>query len=221
MGYTSSNGYSCSNPDDPEATLTADCSGEGEVIRWTPERDTIPPNELSSSTWRSSYYRPDSYDRGLVYVSSSTGTHGLSGNYYNWPAAVASNYSLNYGSNGNVAANSVCPAGWRLPNTASMEGGYEFSKLLYKYGITTDDKNTNGYAADGYNKIISNPIYFNLSGEVTSGGSLYYSGTNGRYQSSAVAGYTYFYRLIFSENSISLSGSGVKNTGVPIRCLAK
>ena len=41
----------------------------------------------------------------------------FAGNYYNWTAAIASNDSTNLGSiPEQIAPNSICPKGWRLPN---------------------------------------------------------------------------------------------------------
>ena len=221
MGYTSSNGYSCSNPDDPEATLTNDCSGEDEIITWAPERDTIPPNDLSAETFPISYSDPYSYDRGLVVLNGNMDGHGYTGNYYNWPAVIASNNSSSYTSG--VAANSICPAGWRLPNTASMEGGYEFSKLLYKYGVTTDDQNTSGYASGGFNKIIASPLYFVRGGYVSpyNSSSLVQSGYSSYYWSSPARDRLYARIFYFHSGDIRFGSEQYKSIGLSLRCLAK
>lgn len=218
MGYTSANGYSCSNPTNPEATLTADCSGKGEIITWAPVRSTIPNGSLSSTTWTNSTSSPYSYDSGLYSPNGLMNGHGYTGNYYNWSAAVASNNSGSYNS-GN-APNSICPAGWRLPNTASTEGGYEFSKLLYAYGITTDDKNTSGYATGGNNKITSSPLYFVKSGYI-SNGALKDRPYGGRYWSNSVLSSSLSLRLDFDSNSVTPSVEGSKGVGFSVRCIAR
>ena len=222
MGYTSSNGYSCSNPDDPEATLTNDCSGEDEVITWVPERDTIPEGSLDSTTWQNDSYNPYSYDRGLAAPNGEMNGHGYTGNYYNWTASIASNNGSSYNS-ARTAANSICPAGWRLPNTAPTEGGYEFSKLLYKYGVTTDDQNTSGYASGGFNKIIASPLYFVRGGyiEAYSNSSLSGSGYSGRYWSSTAKDRNYTGALWLFDSNIQLNYGPYKSAGLSIRCLAK
>ena len=213
-GYTSANGYSCSN-DSPTC--------EGGVITWIPERATIPPTELSSTTWKNDNASPYSYDRGAAEPDGHKDGHGYSGNYYNWTAAIASNAS---GDSGGNAANSVCPKGWRLPNTRAEEGGYEFSKLLYAYDITTNDQNTAGYAGSasaGLAKITSNPLYFVRSGFLY-GGSFYNLGSGGHYWSSAVINGVAAYYLEFTGSNVNPANDYNfynRNSGRSVRCVAE
>ena len=206
-GYDTNNGYSCSN-DDPTCT--------GGTIAWTPLRSTITPSSLSSSTWPNNNSSPYSYHRGNAEPDGYKDGHGKSGNYYNWTAAVASNASGNI--TGGNAANSICPKGWRLPNTRT----YEFSKLLYAYDITKDDKNTAGYATGGYNKMVASPLYFVRSGYVNSG-SLYNSAISGDYWSSAVDSGSNAFDLYFSSSNVNLANSysNSRSSGFSVRCLAE
>ena len=213
-GYTTTHGYTCSN-DSPTC--------ENGVITWLPERSTISPSELNSTTWKNNTMDPYSYDRGLYAPNREMDGHGYTGNYYNWTAAIASNYSGNYGSG--VAANSICPKGWRLPRTTSIVGSYEFSKLFYAYGISTDDKNTNGYATSGYNKLVNSPLYFVQSGRVNVG-SLDSSDT-GYYASSTIYNSSHANYLQFSNNTLMPNQGNTTNTnfsrqfGWSLRCLAE
>ena len=186
------------------------------VATWTPLRSTIAPSDLSSTTWTNSNNSPYSYDRGNVEPDGYKDGHGKAGNYYNWTAAVASNASGNIG-DGN-AANSICPKGWRLPNT----GTYEFSKMLYAYGITKDDKNTSGYATGGYNKMVASPLYFVRSGGV-SNGSLNGSASYGYYWSSAVGSGSYAFYLGFGSSGVNPAdaGNGNRYNGFSVRCVAE
>ena len=201
-----SNGYSCSN-DSPTC--------EGGIITWLPERDTIPPSDLNSTTWKNDKNNPYSYDSG-----SSSSAHNSYGTYYNWTASIASNNSSSY--TGGVAANSICPKGWRLPNTASMEGGYEFSKLLYAYNISKDNKNTDGYASNRYSEILSAPLYFIRSGRVASG-SLYGINDTGFYVSNAILDSNRIYTIRFysTANILNIKYSDSKEYGYTLRCLAE
>ena len=213
MGYDSSNGYSCSN-------VSATC--ENGVITWTPERATIPEGSLNSTTWKNDNNNPYSYDNGLVAPNGVMDGHGYTGNYYNWSAAIASNNSSNYSTNNTVATNSICPKGWRLPNAASMTGGYEFSKLLYEYGITTDNQNTAGYATGGFDKIITSPLYFVRAG-IIGNGSIYNNSTNGYYLSNILSD-TYkdsVYNLDFNSDNVNPASNGYRDRGRSIRCLAE
>ena len=227
-GYNTANGYTCTNSIDPSIATSADCSGVNEVITWTPETNTS-----ITGNWGSSYNDPRSYDKSLYAPNGTMNGHGYAGNYYNWTAAIASNYSGNYNASTQatqVAANSICPKGWRLPNARAMTGGYEFSKLLYAYGVTKDDKNTNGYAGTasaGYAKMSDGPLYFVRSGHIynTGSSSATNAGSEGNYWSSAAYNGYYDYGLSFNNNSIEpakYNGSGYdKSGGFSIRCLVE
>ena len=106
-----------------------------------------------------------------TYVSS-TGTQQYHlGNYYNWPAAIASNdasiygvYNETTGQYENLETNeSICPAGWTLPyttyndNTNQPEG--DFANLWSEYGWTNND----GFS--DISTIWSAPLYFAPAGD--------------------------------------------------------
>ena len=213
MGYTTANGYTCSN-DSPTC--------ENGVITWAPERGTIPNGDLNSTTWKNDSKNPYSYDKGNAEPNGYMNGHGKPGNYYNWTAAIASNNSSSYA--GGVAVNSICPASWRLPNTEA----YEFSKLLYAYGITTDDKNTAGYAGNntqGLSKITSNPLYFVRSGRL-SYGSITDSGLNGYYYGAVGDADNRAYSMVFYNDYVRPVYNGGSNydhrdSGWSVRCLAE
>ncbi|MBR2994283.1 hypothetical protein IKF43_02755 [Candidatus Saccharibacteria bacterium] len=210
-GYDSNNGYTCSN-----TATTTNCTSSGEIISWTPERATIAPEDLSSTTWKNDNSNPYSYDRGNVEPDGYKDGHGKAGNYYNWTATIASNSSNSYTS-GN-ATNSICPKGWRLPDTRT----YEFSKLLYAYDITKDDKNTAGYAdgSTSFNKMVSSPLYFVRSGYVNNG-SLSNSAGSGDYWSSAVDSASFAFDQYFNSSSVRPAYSNSGSYGLSVRCLAE
>lgn len=192
-------------------------STENDIIRWSPKNTTIKPNDLSSSTWANENNKPYSYDNGLAHLDNaiSANNHGLSGNYYNWTAAVASNDSDGY-KNGN-ADNSICPKGWRLPNSKT----YEFSKLLYLYGITKDSIGTNGYVdSTSLSKMTSHPLWFVRSGYVTEGS--LHQGYEGRYWSSSVGSGVSVYNLFFASHNVAPDDNFyVRFLGWNIRCIAR
>ncbi|MBR2993855.1 hypothetical protein IKF43_00480 [Candidatus Saccharibacteria bacterium] len=208
-GYDASNGYTCSN-----TATTTNCTASGETISWTPERATIAPTDLNSTTWKNDKSNPYSYDRGNVEPDGYKDGHGKAGNYYNWTAAVASNNSSSY--SGGNAANSICPKGWRLPNTRT----YEFSKMLYAYGVTKDDKNTAGYATGGYNKMVASPLYFVRSG-IVNNGSLGGPASYGYYWSSAVDSGSSAFDLGFDSGNVGPANSNSRYYGFSVRCVAE
>ena len=172
---------------------------------WQPERSTVTYDGSSTTSvpnWELDYYNPYSEDPGPQFVITSgsnnddavyytiedcmahsyTATpdecmHYHTGNYYNWSAAVASNdtnadyYKTNY----NVAPNSVCPAGWRLPRahtaeTRTEEVAGEWNKLLVAQGVinawASVGMTISFVAADGLAAIRNEPIYLVRSGEI-------------------------------------------------------
>ena len=185
-----------------------------QVATWTPLRDTIAPSSLSSSTWSNNNSSPYSYDRGNAEPDGYKDGHGKSGNYYNWTAAVASNASGNI--TGGNATNSICPKGWRLPDTRT----YEFSKMLYAYDVTKDATNGAGFATGGYNKLVSSPLWFVRSGSV-SNGSLNNSANFGSYWSSAVGSGSIAFVLDFYSGNVYPARNGYRNLGLSVRCVAE
>ena len=149
----------------------------------------------------------------------------FAGNYYNWSAAIASNNSTNIGSTvGDIASNSICPKGWRLPNASQTDNvNNEFGRMLYKAGITvnvTAGNDSVGYTTGGFNKLRSNPYYFVRSG-VIGGGTLHSPGVDGGYWSSTVSSSTYAYVLYFNDTGIYPARNVSRYNGWSVRCVAR
>ena len=179
------------------------------------------------------------------------GTHGHFGNYYTWPAAVASNNTsslttdnYSYRNVSNNPQNSICPAGWRLPtisneSTAIKGSSNEFGRLNYLY-------NNSGTTSAGFEY---QPLYFVRSGHYiitnnTSNVNLVFrwvlsAGLSGEYWSSTPSDRNAYYHGEYdvTENqprvySFSFSNSSLTNTsnlktntyrgsGTSIRCVAR
>ena len=149
----------------------------------------------------------------------------ITGNFYNWTAAIASNNSTNIGSTTEeIASNSICPKGWRLPNDSRTDNvNNEFGRMLYRAGITANlsaGNNSVGYATDGFNKIRSNPYYFVRSGSI-GGGILHDSGVVGTYWSSTTSSNIYAYFLRFNSGDIHLARNNNRYFGLSVRCIAR
>lgn len=204
-------------------------TNEDGIITWLPERDTIAYNNLNSTTWTDSEADPYSYDfldsdGNPVYPDSLVtkevaGNHGLSGNYYNWSAAIASNNSGSISSNYAYGNNSICPKGWQLPTVTSENN--TFNTLLEDYGII-DDAQSPSYTADGFNKIIASPLYFTRAGYVYMG-RLWWGGNNpmGNYWSSATGGASGSYPLLFDKTDTQQQRYLYRHIGASLRCLAR
>ena len=149
----------------------------------------------------------------------------FAGNYYNWSAAIASNNSTDIGSTvGEIASNSICPKGWRLPNASQTDNvNNEFGRMLYQAEITAKvsaGNNSVGYATGGFNKLRSNPYYFVRSGGIY-GGTMFNPGVGGYYWSSTVSSSIHAYYLRFGGIDIYPARNCDRYDGWPVRCVAR
>lgn len=154
--------------------------------------------------------------------------HYQVGNYYNWSAAVAMSSTSSYTAKSTVMPNSICPAGWRLPdgpvgnNTIS-----DFNTLLNVYNIAngndygTGDSSINvGFKTDGLNKIESAPLYFARSGYVN-GSALYNFSSYGLYWSSTVLSSGGAYYLYYDSGVLYPAYRSSRVSGWSVRCMAR
>ena len=226
------------------------------VWTWNPASTAITSSYYISNTsvrpsaWPNSNTTPYSAEGGdtYYYTSNTTGNDTrydslqdcknashtedeckryFAGNYYNWSAAIASNNSTNIGSTAEeIASNSICPKGWRLPNASQTDNIYnEFGRMLYGEGITAALSNGNesvGYynGVTSFNKLRSNPYYFVRSGDIN-GGTLTDPSVYGFYWSSTVSSSTYAYSLSFSGTDIYPARNYSRFTGRSVRCVAR
>ncbi len=249
---TSENTNLTTSTDTSGATLDG-YSEENGVITWTPSSTLATPatiNSTSVSGWTNDNNKPyqaegtQSNEDIYVYngnrynvnrynslaLCMSAGhtqaecTHYKVGNYYNFSAATAMNDSSEYTSQYTKMPNSICPAGWRLPNgpTSSSSTVSEFGTMLVAQGVWSGSGPS--YATDGFTRINTtgihgDPLYFVRSGYVN-GSSLYYM-ADGYYWSSAVISNIYSYSLGFASSGVSPDGSPNHSYGLSVRCVAE
>lgn len=144
------------------------------------------------------------------------------GNYYNQTAAIASNNSRQLTTQYSVVANSICPAGWRLPKgAASAEysaATHESNQLFYASGITVS-LDSNQYAADGFLNIRKAPLYFVRGGTIYDGKRALRA--YGYYNSSTIQSSVYLKGMQFYRNE-ALGGTQLHRAwGRLVRCLAR
>ena len=153
---------------------------------------------------------------GVVIDGSTYDAHYLAGNYYSWEAATAGTGS-SATSGGSKATDSICPAGWRLPQSGSSSSSsslypYSFYALVTgAYGITSSNNPT------GISKA---PLYFVRAGYVYGGSNLYSAGNNGYYWSSVANSSSNAYNLYFSSSYVNPSRSDLRYFGRSVRCVA-
>ncbi len=232
-GYTEQDGVWTWNPVSTAITSNYYISDTSvKPSAWPTNNHTTPYSAEGGDTY---YYTSDTTSNDTRYNSlqdCKNASHTedeckryFAGNYYNWTAAIASNNSTNIGSTvGEIASNSICPKGWRLPNASQTDNvNNEFGRMLYGEGITAALSNGNesvGYKDGGFNKLRSNPYYFVRSGDI-GGGNLYLPGVYGLYWSRTVSSSTYAQFLGFNGAVIYPGRSDGRYYGGSVRCVAR
>ena len=242
-------------------TLTHNTSDLGwthydENATWTPASSTI-----TEGNWEEKHYEPVSMktENAYFYPSGSnamdkkylsvedcasvngdadTCTHHNNGVIYNWSAAVAVNDSNTeyYVTDYNVAPNSVCPAGWRLPKGVSggndtEEDASEFGKLLHQYGIVDGwNANYSDIANSKMAELEIGPMYFARAGYVYSDYStaITYTGEIAHYNTASSRSGMFASRVNFQTNEygadrsyLQLNQEEYKYYGASVRCVAR
>ncbi len=231
---------------------------------WTPNSETLAtPATISAfnsgttdnvvTGWTNSDTRPYIAEGGDTYVYNGTIYTSLSaceaahteadclhyhvGNYYNWTAAIASNNSTGTYTDPTVAPDSICPAGWRLPEGLTDDNGTivqsEFNQMLLAndiaagsdttpgpYDSATISQHNVGYTSGGFNKMINKPYFFARSGRVSSS-TLYSFSTNGYYWSSSAQSSSQAYLLGFASGVLYAANRNYRYNGWSVRCVAR
>ena len=212
--YTAANqGSGSGSTDDDDNIQSWDL---GEYVWKTPNNSGFCyPNTNFSHYSCSSYWQSTSGMTAMtelrtdgVAVSGDTyDAHYLVGNYYSWPAATAG--SGNDTAYSGIAADSICPAGWRLP---THTGTGSFSRLISAYDI--------GDNATGGTVIVGAPLYFVRGSSVSPGHNLGNAGREGGYWSNH--GYTtsYAYGLDFDSSGVNASYYDRRFYAYSVRCVA-
>ena len=186
------------------------------IIKWTPSTSTI----NSAAEWNGSSNNPRSLTSSGGYTDQTIGRHGLTGNYYNWSAAIASSNSKglnadNINGENREATNSVCPKGWRLPqmrNYVSYDvGENDFANLNFYY---------NGGKTNTGAGLLAAPLYLVRSGQVRYT-SIYSFGGSSYYWSSTVGSVTDAYRLNFAGSNVNPAINSTRSYGSSVRCIAR
>ena len=226
--------------------------------KWKPDEghSTIRFTGNIVSGWVNSSTAPYSADPDELYVYSSSAAnddfrytsletckakhpdcskHNHVGNYYNWSSAVASNDSSNMTEYNINAPDSICPAGWSLPEgLTSWDNPYnDMSYLAISYPDTITGPvwgcghgcSIYEYSPEGFNNIRSAPLWFVRSGGIevrygTSNAALYEDASVGYYWSGTMIS-SYALRLRFNNEELRPDDTYGRHQGYSIRCLTK
>ena len=220
---------------DPSVTLTP--ADSDVTTNWAPARATIHGiGNLNTTSWPSNQYHiPYSFDPGTYYNDGEytdaafcdytttecehyaatpyelNGEHGHLGNYYNWPAAVASNNTSAIRIESDTET-SICPKGWRLPHGEKSPQGNDFTSLNNAYGGATDSDIA----------LLSSPSFFIRGSSVYKGKLSTSTNANsgGVYWSSTVKGDGFANNIILKGTN-NPSDSSDYYYGFQVRCVAR
>lgn len=190
-------------------------TNEQGITTWTPNTSTLSNIE----DWISNNDGPMTLNVDDIFIGNTTDAHTLTGNYYNWPSAIASNSNNNsfgdtYDSPNNNPKNSICPKGWRLPIITTYSdtapGNNDFANLVYYYNNGNYSSTTN---------LKNAPLYLIWAGHVEQNYGIVQRNAASYYQSSSSKALLDAYRFFGSYSSNI--GNNRKSYGMSIRCLAR
>ena len=192
----------------------------------TPETSNVTENRtVTPVAWGTDYNSVYYMDGGDNYFANgTTQTAGLAslpedsidrhyaqGDYYSWGAATAGQGTTNTDVN-----ESICPAGWRLPTSHSVDANYSFGNLVKQYGYTGANQSSGVTDAT----LLASPFFFARGGYVGSG-SLHNQGSYGFYCSSRASSLSDgAHPLFFSSDNVSPSYFFLRYFGYSVRCVA-
>ena len=213
------NGY-CQNNNTPESYDPGDLYWNTTISDFSDWRTYYSSCDYSATTPSCN----ESLNPLSAYVSS-TGTQQYHlGNYYNWPAAIASNDASIYGTYNETTGQyenlethqSICPAGWTLPYISSDGSTGDFTTLWTEYGW---DGNSYSFT-DGISTAWLAPLYFAPTGHFY--GILGPAGHGGYFWSSVANDSSYAHDAYFSVDGLALPAYSIERSdGYSVRCLLR
>ncbi len=210
-------------------TLTSEDTDLNSKNSWTPAYNT----QLTvDSNWNSNSDVIKSFtfnDNGTIDVktggidgrywngaSSYTTTGNLRdhfGNYYNWITATAGSGTTSMTSGD--AADSICPKGWRLPQSSGAKSFYNLIVTTYGIAIGSPSPSVDG------SRITTDPIHLIYSGIIYSNNVNYAAGNGGYFVTSTSVNANEVYDITMSAHQIEPQRQNTKNVGEAIRCVAR
>lgn len=165
-------------------------------------------------------------------LDESECAHYHAGNYYNWNAAVATNDTSAYTTQYISMPNSICPAGWRLPQGLSKENGIikktDYNTLFNDGDIATGEELVGGkripWTNNGKNLFSGSPYYFTWTGQIGENSDLDNLTAFSRYWESTVLNTASSYYLHVDSTNTGPAPAGEMYRGLrafQVRCLLR
>jgi uncharacterized protein (TIGR02145 family) len=163
-------------------------------------------------------YNSQDYDTNDI-----TSDH-FGGYLYNWTAAIAEDDSSSMTNQGDVAPNSICPKGWRLPQGGSIGdptndfdilnakmAGYTDNGTNYQNDFSHTDPTfyANWLPTGSFRGVFSGAWFSGFDGQ----------GGYGGFWSSSVYSSNYAFYLGFSDGYVNPDGYYYRNYGFGVRCV--
>ena len=143
---------------------------------------------------------------------SETNPHRHLGNYYNWSSAIASNNSSTITDDYTIADNSICPKGWRLPQTIGSAGDFDQLNSIYNSAYSSTNQKDYG--------IFNAPFYGVRAGNI-SNNYMYNAGYYGNYETGTAHNDGFEFTLYFRSDNLRPRGMFGRGLGWSVRCLAR
>lgn len=184
---------------DPDRTSTGSCASASDLSDCTSYFTSV----AGKTAWTTDVNNGKAPAENVSYDDTNYDAHFLTGNYYSFEAVTAGSAPSGSGD----APDSICPAGWRLPDYSLSE----YSALLSEYGLNSSNPDGALYTA---------PLYFVRSGYVDP--SLHYLSSvggqgyhwYGRAYNSSYGNSLYFVSTTVATISVD------RSLGTSVRCIA-
>ena len=205
-----------------ETEITAELSDVPEGYTLPTENGFLEGNRLPISSQEGFSNKSQAYVYNTGNNTDNCASPGCY-SYYSWNAATAGS-GVNIVTSNTDAPYSICPNGWRLPNSRStIEGNSDFYQLAVAYGMNSNNVEDNSSSSGknfsqqaGPNTIAN----FLITGRY-SDSSFGQQGVSGRYWSSSSTDSTNSHYLFFGKGAVNSGGIWYRKCGFAVRCLAK
>ena len=204
--------------------VVTDWSTDGNTARWA-EGGTHYIYTDGSNSGATEIYDSESECVAAGHAISEC-DHYRVGNFYNWAAAVALNSASGITGNKDVAKESICPAGWRLPLGPTGSAGSEFNTLLSLAGVAdgTDTGSGDiinvGYQTNGWYKLSTHPLYFTRAGTLWSADYDSTTSALGYWSATSYNG-SHAYHLGAYSGGLYPASRNNRGHGFSVRCVAR
>ena len=177
----------------------------------------------SSNGWTANFTKAYIYNTKNNTDACNNGCYS----YYSWHAATVGS-GINIITDNTDASYSICPKGWKMPNTRSgtEDNSTDFRSLMLLLGgslsISKYDNSTIPTGENLYNQLLQNPLKFSLAGYTSGTIPIKNGGSYGEYWTSTVENeYNSYSFALYNGSTVDTAEFYRNYYGYSVRCLAK